>query len=79
VETTVDPTDLILARCPVTDDRVDVAVNQARSKCCAVGVYEVRCTFGVDILASSDCGNAAVYDYDRVSIEDRVGEITAED
>ena len=74
----VDPADLILARGPITDNRVDVAVNQPRSKCRTVGVDEVRCALGVNILLPSDCGDAAVYDYDSVSIEDRVGEITAE-
>ena len=79
MKTAVDPADLILAWSPITGDRMDVAVNQARSKCRAVGVDEVRCAFGVDILLPADCGDAAVYDYDSVSIEDRVGEITAED
>ena len=79
VEAAVDPADLILARGPITGDRVDVTVNQSGSKCAAVGVDEVRRALGVDILLSANCGDAAVYDYDSVSIEDRMGEITAED
>jgi hypothetical protein len=78
VKTAVDPADLILAWGPITDNRVDVAVNQPRCKRRAVGVDEVRCVLGVNILLLSDCGDAAVYDYDSVSIEDRIGEITAE-
>jgi hypothetical protein len=79
VKTTIDPANLILAWGPITGDRVDVTVNQARSKCRAVGVDEVRCALGVDILLPADYGDAAVYDYDSVSIEDRVSEIAAED
>jgi len=79
VKTTIDPANLILAWGPITRDRVDVTVNQARSKCRSVGVDEVRCAFGVDILLPADYGDAAVYNYDSVSIEDRVGEIAAED
>jgi hypothetical protein len=79
VKTTIDPANLILAWGPITGDRVDVTVNQARSKCRSVGVDEVRCTFGVDILLPADYGDAAVYDYNRVSIEDRMGELAAED
>ena len=75
----VDPADLILAWGPITSDRVDVTVNQARSKCRTVGVDEVRCAFGVDILLPPDYRDAAVYDDDSVSIKDRVGEIAAED
>ena len=62
MKTAVDPADLILAWGPITDNRVYVAVNQARSKCGAVGVDEVRCALGVNILFLSDCGDAAVYD-----------------
>ena len=60
MKTAVDPADLVLARGPITDDRVDVAVNQPRSKCRAVGVNKVCCALGVNILLPSDCGDAAV-------------------
>ena len=60
MKTAVDPADLVLARGPITDDRVDVAVNQPRSKCRAVGVDEVSCAFGVDVLLPADYGDAAV-------------------
>jgi hypothetical protein len=69
VKATIDPADLILTRCPIAGDGMDVAVDQAGGKRCAVGVDERRRAGDVDVFLFADGCDFAVDGDDRVGVQ----------
>ena len=67
----VDPAELVLARRPVAEHRMHVAVDQPRRHAGAArvdhGVGAARCR----VLLAADRGDAAVLHHDGVGVEDR--------
>ena len=68
----VDPADLVLPRRPVAGDGMHMAVDQARRDGGAVGVDNGGGAFGIDVPGVSDRGDPAVFGHDRVGVEDRL-------
>ena len=68
----VDPAQLVLARRPVAEHRMDVAVDQAGRHGRAFGVdHHVR-LLGVDVLGLANRRDAAVDRDDGIGVEDQL-------
>jgi len=75
VEETVDPAELALARCPVAEDGVDVAVDQAGGEGAAFGVDADGGLAGVAVGGAADGGDAAGFGDHGVGVAERGGEV----
>ena len=73
VHIAVDPAQLILARRPVSADRVNVAVDEAGGKGCALGINGDRGSGSVHIFVSSNRSDAPADRDNRIRIEDGIG------
>ena len=71
VQRRLDPAELVLARGPVAEDGMHVAVDQARRDAGAARVDQRRRLCRVEVGFATDGGDAAVVDHDRVGVEDR--------
>ena len=67
----VDPAELILPRCPVARDRVNMAIDQARGEHGSVGVDDGRRALVVEILGAADGMDASVNRDEAVAVENR--------
>ena len=70
----IDPVGLVLARRPVAEHRMDMAVDQPGTQGRAVGVDGDVGGFGVDVLFLAESRDAAVDRYQRIGVEHRVFE-----
>src|SRR5258706_34082 len=78
MEETVDPVELGLARRPVAEDGMDVAIDQAWRECGTFGVDLGYGACGVEVLGLADRANLAVVGDNRIDIQDRSVEIAGE-
>jgi len=75
VQVAVDPVHLLLARRPVAEHRVDVAVDEAGRHGRALGAHDRLGAADVEVLQAADRQNAAAVAQDRVGIEDRLAQV----
>jgi len=78
VHIAVDPTQLILARRPVSANGVNVAVDEAGGKGCALGIDGDRGSGGVHIFVFSNRSDAPADCNKRIRIKDGIGKVSAE-
>ena len=70
-----NPAQLVLARCPVTKYRVNVAVNQARADATLLRVDDGDCVTLVAVFGFAHSNNQPVVDDDGVCIKNRLANI----
>src|SRR6202140_330787 len=78
VHIAVDPAQLILTRRPVSANGMNVAVDEAGGKGCALGIDGDRGSGGVHIFVFSNSGNAPSDRDNGVRVKDGIGKISAE-
>ena len=66
----VDPVQLLLARCVVPDDRVNMAVDQTRRQGDALRVHDRIRLIGIEILLIPKLSNPAIDGDNAISIRD---------
>jgi hypothetical protein len=74
----IDPVELALSRGPITGDRMNVAVDQARRNCDAKSVDRRRSARKIEALGAPDRSDPAIDRDDRVRIENRLLEVAAQ-
>ena len=78
MEEAVDPVELALARRPIAEDGMDMAVDQAGGERRALGVDDRGRLLAIEILGLADAGDLAVDGDDGIGVEDRILEIARE-
>src|SRR5579864_6896954 len=78
VQGTVDPTQLVLARRPITSHRMHMTVDKTGSENGAVCVNDCVAAFGIETLLVPNGRNPAIDSDNGVAFEDRSLQISAE-
>jgi hypothetical protein len=78
MEEAVDPVELALARRPIAEDGMDMAVDQPGGERRALGVDDRGRLLAVDVLRLADGGDLAVDGDDGIGVENGIIEIARE-
>lgn len=78
IEKGFDPAELVLARRPVAEDRMHMAVHETRRNGAAHGVDDGSARRIGQVLQAADGRDAAVLDQDRIGVQDRIRQVARE-